>query len=107
MLRTQHVGSISLFFCLSLGTYVNVAWAESNTNSTQHFVPPHDVAEIDKIASPPKGSGLLYQIPQWIDSLPTVLPEESDELIVPTTDLTEERTWVGKRPLNTPYEFIL
>lgn len=54
MLRTQHVGSISLFFCLSLGTYVNVAWAESNTNSTQHFVPPHDVAEIDKIASPPQ-----------------------------------------------------
>lgn len=97
MLRTQHVGSISLFFCLSLGTYVNVAWAESNTNSTQHFVPPHDVAEIDKIASPPKGSGLLYQIPQWIDSLPTVLPEESDELIVPTTDLTEERTWVDRQ----------
>ena len=97
MQRTRHVSPISLFFCLSLGTYVNVAWAESNTNSTQHFVPPHDVAEIDKIASPPKGSGLLYQIPQWIDSLPTVLPEESDELIVPTTDLTEERTWVDRQ----------
>ncbi len=62
-------------------------------------MPPHDVAEIDKIASPPKGSGLLYQIPQWIDSLPTVLPEESanEPDCAPCTDLTEERTWVDRQ----------
>ena len=97
MQRTRHVKYISLFFCLSFGAYANLAWAENKTNSTQHFVPPQDVSEIDQLAAPPKASGLLYQIPQWIDSLPTLLPHESDEPMVPATDITEDQTWVDRQ----------
>lgn len=38
-------------------------------------------------------TGLLYQIPRVIDATPTVFPKQSNHPIVPTTQVTEDKTW--------------
>lgn len=97
MQKTQQVSPLSFLFCLSVSAYGNVAWAQSHDHTVSYSVPSRDVVEIDQSHTLPEGSGLLYQIPEWIDALPTVLPEESNEPIVPPTDMTEDKTWVDRQ----------
>ncbi|TCB72104.1 hypothetical protein E0H88_03655 [Acinetobacter sp. ANC 4216] len=42
-------------------------------------------------------SNLLYKIPSWIDAMPTVLPEQSDEVIVPPVQATEKQSWLDRK----------
>ncbi|WP_347453246.1 hypothetical protein [Acinetobacter thermotolerans] len=46
---------------------------------------------------PAKGFSLLDQIPKLIDSTPTILPQQSNEPIVPRTTETEDRSWVDRQ----------
>ena len=43
------------------------------------------------------GTGILDQIPRLIDATPTILPEQSDEAMVPTTEETEDKSWADKK----------
>lgn len=42
---------------------------------------------------------LLYQIPNWIDALPTFLPQQSNEPIVPPILQTADQTWLDRNQL--------
>lgn len=46
---------------------------------------------------PTTTQGMLYHIPKAIDAMPTVFPEQSNHPIVPTTQHTEERTWIDQK----------
>lgn len=41
--------------------------------------------------------GLLYKIPRMIDATPTLLPQQSNHPIVPSTQITEDRTWIDQQ----------
>ena len=40
---------------------------------------------------------VLDYIPKWVDASPTVLPEQSNQPIVPPTSETEDKTWVDRK----------
>ena len=41
---------------------------------------------------------VLDYIPKWVDASPTVLPEQSNQPIVPpTSSETEDKTWVDRK----------
>jgi hypothetical protein len=42
-------------------------------------------------------ANLLSYIPKWVDATPTILPEQSDQPIVPPTSETEDRTWIDRK----------
>lgn len=42
-------------------------------------------------------SNLLYQIPSLIDAMPTVLPQQSDAVIVPPIQATEKQSWLDRK----------
>ena len=44
-------------------------------------------------------NNLLYQIPNWIDALPTFLPQQSNEPSVPPALQTADRTWLDRNQL--------
>ncbi len=48
-------------------------------------------------SSPSADQGLLFQIPRFVDALPTFLPEQSDENNVPLTADTENNTWTDRQ----------
>ncbi|WP_298145338.1 hypothetical protein [uncultured Acinetobacter sp.] len=41
--------------------------------------------------------GILYKIPRAIDATPTFLPQQSNHPIVPSTQTTEDRTWIDQQ----------
>ena len=63
-----------------------MSWANSVTDA------PDNPADTE-----PNHSGLLDQIPRLIDATPTILPEQSDEAIVPSMIETENNSWADKR----------
>nr|WP_306465679.1 hypothetical protein [Acinetobacter soli] len=40
---------------------------------------------------------LLDYIPTWVDAMPTMLPKESDQVMVPSVNETENKTWVDRK----------
>ena len=53
----------------------------------------------DSLTASDDSDSLLYQIPSLIDALPTVLPEQSDQPIVPPAENTAENTWIDRKQL--------
>ncbi len=44
-----------------------------------------------------RGPEWLDYIPSWVDKTPTLLPKQSDEPIVPPTEVTEDKSWADRK----------
>ena len=82
-----------LVLMVALGMVHTSSWA--NTSEPQEASPASPPYTIEQAPTPE--DSLFYTIPRWIDSAPTVLPEQSDEQIVPSTVVTENQTWVDRQ----------
>ncbi len=78
---------------VALGMGQTSSWA--NTTDIQETAPTSAPYTIEQ--APDQEGSLFYTIPRWIDSTPTVLPEQSDEQIVPSTVVTENQTWIDRK----------
>ncbi|ATO18884.1 hypothetical protein BS636_03990 [Acinetobacter sp. LoGeW2-3] len=78
---------------VSLTSVSPILWAglEQSSDTTQTAEADHQETE------PANGFSFLDYIPRLIDSTPTFLPEQSSEPIVPSTNETEESTWVDRK----------
>ena len=78
-----------LLFIFLSGLAYNSTWAtiaESVTEQKNWPLPATD-----------ENFNLLYQLPSWIDAVPTFLPQQSDELMVRPILETADRTWVDRK----------
>ena len=78
-----------LLFIFLSGLAYNSTWAtiaESVTEQKNWPLPATD-----------ENFNLLYQLPSWIDAVPTFLPQQSDELMVRPIFETADRTWVDRK----------
>ncbi|TCB35884.1 hypothetical protein E0H82_07880 [Acinetobacter sp. ANC 4910] len=82
-----------LVLMVALGMGNTSIWA--NTSDAQEVPPASLPYSIEQ--APTTEDNLFYTIPRWIDSAPTVLPEQSDEQIVPSTVITENQTWIDRK----------
>lgn len=82
-----------LVLMVALGMGNTSIWA--NTSDAQEVPPASPPYSIEQ--APTTEDNLFYTIPRWIDSAPTVLPEQSDEQIVPSTVITENQTWIDRK----------
>ena len=83
--------SKSLLFILLSGIMSASNGSENSEKSTD--LPTSSISTQDEDHS------LLYQIPSWVDALPTFLPQQSNEPIVPPTLQTADRTWLDRNQL--------
>lgn len=109
MMKTQQkawiFGAVST--CL-IGAGLPSAWAESTATSTASAdlvlpsnpdIPPTSVAypvELRQL-NQSNEKNLLDYIPAWVDAMPTMLPKESDQVMVPSVNETENKTWVDRK----------
>lgn len=96
MSRIKHTSPFILS-CLLSGVAGTAFAQESSQEVDQAYtpLPPYELP-----VAPPSASdknSFYYTIPRWIDSTPTVLPEQSNEPIVPPTAETEHLTWFDQR----------
>ena len=82
-----------LALMVALGMVHTSSWA--NTSDPQEATPASPPYTVEQAPTPE--DSLFYTIPRWIDSAPTVLPEQSDEQIVPSTVVTENQTWIDRK----------
>ena len=82
-----------LVLMVALGMGQTSSWA--NTTDIQETAPTSAPYTIEQ--APDQEGSLFYTIPRWIDSTPTVLPEQSDEQIVPSTVVTENQTRIDRK----------
>lgn len=78
-----------LLFIFLSGLAYNSTWAtiaESVTEQKNWPLPATD-----------ENFNLLYQLPSWIDAVPTFLPQQSDELMVRPILETADRTWIDRK----------
>lgn len=109
MMKTQQkawiFGAVST--CL-IGAGLPSAWAESTVTSTASAdlvlpsnpdIPPTSVAYPVELRQLNKSNekNLLDYIPAWVDAMPTMLPKESDQVMVPSVNETENKTWVDRK----------
>ncbi|WP_414629816.1 hypothetical protein [Acinetobacter sp. 243_ASPC] len=91
-----------------IGASLPSAWAESTVTSTASAdlvlpsnpdIPPTSVAypvELRQL-NQSNEKNLLDYIPAWVDAMPTMLPKESDQVMVPSVNETENKTWVDRK----------
>ncbi|WP_411710074.1 hypothetical protein [Acinetobacter soli] len=91
-----------------MGAGLPSAWAESTVTSTASAdlvlpsnpdIPPTSVAypvELRQL-NQSNEKNLLDYIPAWVDAMPTMLPKESDQVMVPSVNETENKTWVDRK----------
>ncbi|WP_416672426.1 hypothetical protein [Acinetobacter soli] len=91
-----------------MGAGLPSAWAESTATSTASAdlvlpsnpdIPPTSVAypvELRQL-NQSNEKNLLDYIPAWVDAMPTMLPKESDQVMVPSVNETENKTWVDRK----------
>ncbi|WP_373869219.1 hypothetical protein [Acinetobacter soli] len=91
-----------------MGAGLPSAWAESTVTSTASAdlvlpsnpdIPPTSVAypvELRQL-NQSNEKNLLDYIPAWVDAMPTMLPKESDQVMVPSVNETENKTWVDHK----------
>ncbi|WP_179991972.1 MULTISPECIES: hypothetical protein [unclassified Acinetobacter] len=88
----MRINQITRILLLSLGVGLSSSpvWAEAS---------PTEPAETEQPTGTGTGTGtgILDQIPRLIDATPTILPEQSDEAMVPTTEETEDKSWADKK----------
>ncbi|WP_370736359.1 hypothetical protein [Acinetobacter soli] len=91
-----------------MGAGLPSAWAESTVTSTASAdlvlpsnpdIPPTSVAypvELRQL-NQSNEKNLLDYIPAWVDAMPTMLPKESDQVMVPSVNETENKTWADRK----------
>ncbi|WP_444978860.1 hypothetical protein [Acinetobacter soli] len=91
-----------------MGAGLPSAWAESTVTRTASAdlvlpsnpdIPPTSVAypvELRQL-NQSNEKNLLDYIPAWVDAMPTMLPKESDQVMVPSVNETENKTWVDRK----------
>ena len=86
----MRINQITRILLLSFGVGLSSSpvWAE---------VSPTKPIETEQPTGTGTGTGILDQIPRLIDATPTILPEQSDEAMVPTTEETEDKSWADKK----------
>ena len=96
------MNKISIFsklpYVLILGGFFgNAAFAEVNS-SLEANAKTGKVDQQPSLATTKENEiGLLNYIPKIVDSTPTIFPEQSNQVIVPPTDATEDQTWADKK----------
>jgi len=96
------MNKISIFsklpYVLILGGFFgNAAFAEVNS-SLEANAKTGKVDQQPSLATTKDNEiGLLNYIPKIVDSTPTIFPEQSNQVIVPPTDATEDQTWADKK----------
>ena len=96
MSRITHTSPFILS-CLLSGV-AGTAFAQESTQAVDQAYTPLPPYELP--VAPPSAAdknSFYYTIPRWIDATPTVLPEQSNEPIVPPTAETEHLTWFDQR----------
>ena len=78
-----------LLFIFLSGLAYNSTWATSAESVTEQKNWPLPATD--------ENFNLLYQLPSWIDAVPTFLPQQSDELMVRSILETADRTWVDRK----------
>ena len=78
-----------LLFIFLSGLAYNSTWATSAESVTEQKNWPLPATD--------ENFNLLYQLPSWIDAVPTFLPQQSDELMVRPILETTDRTWVDRK----------
>ena len=78
-----------LLFIFLSGLAYNSTWATSAESVTEQKNWPLPATD--------ENFKLLYQLPSWIDAVPTFLPQQSDELMVRPILETADRTWVDRK----------
>ncbi|MGE8561214.1 MAG: hypothetical protein ACN6NJ_09745 [Acinetobacter sp.] len=78
-------------FILLLGIMHTTNGSENSEQATE--------SAADSFSTQDQDYNLFYQIPNWIDALPTFFPQQSDEPIVPPTLQTADRTWIDRNQL--------
>ena len=78
-----------LLFIFLSGLAYNSTWATSAESVTEQKNWPLPATD--------ENFNLLYQLPSWIDAVPTFLPQQSDELMVRPILETADRTWVDRK----------
>ncbi len=99
MSRIKHTSPFILS-CLLSGVG-GTTFAQESTQAVDQAYTPLPPYELP--VAPPSAvdkNGFYYTIPRWIDATPTMLPEQSNEPIVPPTAETEHLTWFDQRQKN-------
>nr|WP_168398348.1 hypothetical protein [Acinetobacter indicus] len=92
--KVHFIAPSLLLFCL-LGSGYTVANNNTNLETEPQTAPPG--YEVPLVPETEAGNGFFYTLPRLIDATPTILPEQSNEPIVPPTHETEEQSWVDRR----------
>lgn len=96
MSRIKHTSPFILSCLLSGVTGITFA-QESNqiTVDTATATPPYELPVVPPSSA--EKNSFYYTIPRWVDATPTILPEQSNDPIVPSTTDTEHLTWFDQR----------
>src|SRR5690554_3022349 len=86
--KVHFIAPSLLLFCL-LGSGYTVADNNTTLDAEQQTAPPG--YEVPLVPESEAGNGFFYTLPRLIDATPTILPEQSNEPIVPPTHETEEQ----------------
>ncbi|WOE41857.1 hypothetical protein QSG87_01495 [Acinetobacter chinensis] len=96
MYKKDTLSATRLGLLIMLGIVSMTVLAEEDHSASEYPVLPQTVEQISEFT---QKYNLLYQIPRWIDSTPTFLPEQSDNPIVPPVSVTENSTWIDQKQL--------
>ncbi len=96
MYKKDTLSVTRLGLLIMLGMVSMTVLAEEDHSASEYPVLPQTVEQISEFT---QKYNLLYQIPRWIDSTPTFLPEQSDSPIVPPVSVTENSTWIDQKQL--------
>ncbi|AXY55531.1 hypothetical protein CDG60_02315 [Acinetobacter chinensis] len=96
MYKKDTLSATRLGLLIMLGMVSMTVLAEEDHSASEYPVLPQTVEQISEFT---QKYNLLYQIPRWIDSTPTFLPEQSDSPIVPPVSVTENSTWIDQKQL--------
>lgn len=84
-LKTVPIALVPTLLALPFGVITQATYATEETSVQGEQAHASDSAN------------LLSYIPKWVDATPTILPEQSDQPIVPPTSETEDRTWIDRK----------
>lgn len=96
MSRIKHTSPFILSCLLSGVTGITFAQESSQiTVDTATATPPYELPVVPPSSA--EKNSFYYTIPRWVDATPTILPEQSNDPIVPSTADTEHLTWFDQR----------
>lgn len=87
-MRKKKLSLLSPLLCVLIsGLMSTVSWSNSAETGVDQ----------QKLNTTETDFNLLSQIPSLIDAMPTVLPQQSDAVIVPPIQATEKQSWLDRK----------